>query len=629
MRFVVIQFALLSFSIASMAGVTDNLAPQPKVRDAVTDVFVPAPFESQKISGLLGERMRVNLEKRLLAIEEQQVLAGFRQRPGVQDWIGEHVGKYLDAAANTWRFTHDPRLREQMDRIAVALMACQKADGYLGTYTDDNRWTSWDVWVHKYDLLGLLAWYRVTGDERALATSRRIGDLLIATFQNGSQDIIAASTHVGMAATSVLEPICQLYRYTGDPRYLQFARFIVDKAWEQPNGPKLVSSLLSTGSVFKTANAKSYEMMSDLVGLLELYRLTGEERYLRAAHAAQKDVVIHRRYLTGTTSSHEHFRDDLDLPGEQKDDVGEGCVTVTWIQLNWQLLRLTGEPAYAQEIERSVFNQLLAAQDPRTGNICYFTPVNGRKQSATEINCCRSSEPRGISMIPQLLWGSMAAQATSKAGPGSIAIEILAPGKVLIDDVLIVSDSDYPFSGRALLTLTPDKPHPFTLALRVPEWSTSYKVKLTQTGEKFAGRPGEYLRITRSWNRGDRLEIDMDLPARFIDGGKSYPNSVAIERGPLVLALDKGVNFELADIGQVALKAPPQAKPPAGNAAAPPKSTSPRASAAPLTAERPGLYSIPGVVQDGAQSRDLMLHFVPFAEAKDYRVWLPRAKSTD
>jgi DUF1680 family protein len=607
-----------------MAAAPEDQLPQPKVRDAVRDVFVPAPYETQKISGLLGERMQVNLEKRLLAIEEQQVLAGFRQRPGVQEWIGEHVGKYLDASANTWRFTHDPRLREQLDRIALALIACQKEDGYLGTYTDDKRWTSWDVWVHKYDLIGLLAWYRISGDERALNASRKIGDLLIGVFEGGLRDIIASSEHVGMAATSVLEPICQLYRYTGDPRYLQFARFIVEKAWEQPNGPKIVSSLLSTGSVFKTANAKAYEMMSDLVGLLELYRLTGEERYLRAAQAAQKDVVAHRLYLTGTASSHEHFLDDFLLPGEQKDDVGEGCVTVTWMQLNWQLLRLTGEAAYAQEIERTVFNQLLAAQDSRSGNICYFTPLNGKKEPRTDINCCRSSEPRGISMIPAMLWGSLGA----KGETDSIAIEILAPGKVLIDDVLIVSDTDYPFSGRAVLTLTPDKPHAFTLALRVPEWSTSYKVKLSQTGEKFVGKPGEYLRITREWKRSDRLEVEMDMPARFIGGGKSYPNSVAVVRGPLVLALAKGANFELADIGKVALKpAPSQINEQFTNSSAVPAKQSPaaaRASLAALTEERPGLYSLPGVVLDGAHSRDLMLHFVPFADAREYLVWLPR-----
>ena len=629
MRLVVVTLALLSSSIALAVAVPDESLPQPKVSDAVPDVFVSAPYETQKVFGLLGDRMRVNLEKRLLAIEEDQVLAGFRRRPGVQDWIGEHAGKYLDAAANTWRFTHDPRLRQQMDRIALALIACQKDDGYLGTYSDDKHWTSWDVWVHKYDLLGLLAWYRVTGDERALNSSRKIGDLLIATFENGSHDIIKSSEHVGMAATSVLEAICQLYRYTGDPRYLQFARFIVEKAWEQPNGPKIVSSLLSTGSVFKTANAKAYEMTSDLVGLLELYRLTGEARYLKVAQAAQNDIAAHRLYLTGTTSAHEHFRDDFDLPAEQKDDVGEGCVTVTWIQLNWQLLRLTGEAKYAQELERAVFNQLLAAQDAKTGNICYFTPLNGKKEPRSDINCCRSSEPRGISMIPALLWGSI----STKEEPDTIAIEILAPGDALINDVLIESRTDYPFFGKVGITLTPDKPRVFTLAVRVPEWTEGFRARISQTGEKYTGKPGEYLRITRNWQRGDRLMISVDLRTQFVGGGKSYPNSFAVQRGPLVLALDQGANFDLGDIGKLALKpAPAQVK---SQGKAPGLITSWETKAAMrgtapterLTMERPGLYALSGVQLDGAQSKDVTLHLVPFADATEYRVWIPRAEA--
>ncbi len=573
--------------------------------------------------------MRINLEKRLLAIEEEHVLAGFRQRPGVQDWIGEHAGKYLDASANTWLFTHDPRLREQMDRIALALIACQKDDGYLGTYTDDKRWTSWDVWVHKYDLLGLLAWYRVTGDERALTASRKIGDLLIATFENGSHDIIKSSEHVGMAATSVLEPICQLYRYTGDSRYLEFARFIVEKAWEQPNGPKIISSLLTTGSVFKTANAKAYEMMSDLVGLLELYRLTGEERYLKAAQAAQNDIVLHRRYLTGTTSSKEHFLDDFDLPGEQKDAVGEGCATVTWLQLNWQLLRLTGEAKYGQELERTVFNQLLAAQDPKTGNICYFTPLNGKKEPRTDINCCRSSEPRGISMIPALVWGSLRTQ----GAPDSIAIEILTPGEAMIDDVLIAVGTGFPFSGKVGVTLTPDKPRVFTLAVRVPEWVGIFRARLNQTSEIYTGKPGEYLRITREWQRGDRLMIRLDLPTHFVAGGKSYPNSFAVQRGPLVLALDQGANFDLGDIGKLALKPAPlqptvQQKQPnvlsGWEMKMASRGTGPTER---LIEERPGLYALSGVLLDGEQSKDVTLHLVPFADAKEYRVWIPRAEA--
>ena len=62
-----------------------------------------------------------------------------------------------------------------------------------------------------------------------------MGDLLIATFP-AKKSILAAGTHVGMAATSVLEPIVLLYRFTGDERYLDFARYIV-KSWDEPNGP--------------------------------------------------------------------------------------------------------------------------------------------------------------------------------------------------------------------------------------------------------------------------------------------------------------------------------------------------------------------------------------------------------
>ena len=112
------------------------------------------------------------------------------------------------------------------------------------------------------------------------------------------------------------------------PRILPY----ILRAWDQPNGPKVVSSLLSTGSVYKTANAKGYEMMSDLVGVLELYRLTGERKLFDAAARAWDDIQANRLYITGTTSSHEHFQADRFLSGEENDAVGEGCATVTWLQ---------------------------------------------------------------------------------------------------------------------------------------------------------------------------------------------------------------------------------------------------------------------------------------------------------
>jgi hypothetical protein len=336
-------------------------AKSPVVPDKAPDRFTSAALGSQHIEGVLGDRMRVNLEGRLLHVDEKSLIDCFEHRPGPQDWAGEHAGKFLHAAANTWLYTDDPRLKTLMDRMARELIATQLPDGYLGTYTDDKRWTSWDVWVHKYDLLGLVAYYQATGYQPALEASRKIGDLLVRTFGTGpgQRDIVAAGTHVGMAATSVLEAMVNLYRFTGDVRYLNFCEYLV-RSWDQPNGPKIIASLLSTQSVFHTANAKAYEMMSNLVGLAELYRATGNPLYLKTAQTAWSDIAAHRLYVTGTTSSSEHFADDGVLPGEEASNVGEGCATVTWLQLTWQLLRLTGEARYAEQLEHTVYNALLA-----------------------------------------------------------------------------------------------------------------------------------------------------------------------------------------------------------------------------------------------------------------------------
>ncbi len=573
----------------------------PVVADKVPDQFTPAAFERQRIEGLLGDRMRVNLEGRLLRVDEKALIDCFQNRPGPQEWSGEHAGKFLHAAANAWLYSGDARLKTLMDRIARNLIATQLADGYLGTYTDDKRWSSWDVWVHKYDLLGLLSYYRATGYEAALAASRKVGDLLVRTFGTGAgqRDIIAAGTHVGMASTSVLEAMVNLYRYTGEPKYLDFCGYLV-RAWDQPNGPKIAASLLATGSVFKTANAKAYEMMSNLVGLVELYRVTGKTEYLKPAEIAWKDIASHRLYATGTTSAGEHFHDDFVLPGEETADVGEGCATVTFLQLTWQLLRATGRPEYADQMEHTVYNALLGAQDPTNGNICYFTPLNGRKSPTPGINCCVSSEPRGISMIPQLAWGTL---------HGEAAVLLYTPGKVAVDtragEVVIESRTKYPLDGAVELTMQMAKAAAFPLYLRVPSWTARFAA--VAGGRTYKGDPGGFLTIDREWAPGDSVKIDMDLTTRVVPGGPSYPFNVAVARGPQFLVLEGSLNSGLLDMQAAGPRTRDVKLTDAGGTL-------------PLDWSGKQAYRIDGVV--AGKPRGLVL--VPFADARSYRLWLLR-----
>jgi hypothetical protein len=297
------------------------------------------------LTGWLGTRITANEANRLVTLDPDRLLEGYRRRPGRQTWDCEHVGKWLHAATLAWVNTGDPVLRARLDHTVTELCQCQLEDGYLGTYLPAQRWTEWDVWAHKYNLLGLLTYMRYTGNRAPLETCRRMADLLCTTFGDGpgQRDIITSGAHTGMASTSVLEPMVLLHRLTGEPRYLAFCQYLV-RAWEQPNGPHIVSRLLEIKRVDKVGNAKAYEMLSCLNGALELYRTTGEPRLLAACLNAWQDIVDHRLYVTGASSCHEYFRDDFDLPNN--DNIGETCVTVTWLQLNAQLLRLTGGSAF-------------------------------------------------------------------------------------------------------------------------------------------------------------------------------------------------------------------------------------------------------------------------------------------
>src|SRR5580693_1304660 len=464
-----ISFAIILISLLLLENnmMAKNGFPviQPMVPNAIHDIYIPSPYENQKIGGIIGLRMGINLDKRLLEIDQETMLSGFLSRPGKQDWIGEHVGKYLETACNTWQYSHNPDLKKQMDNILQALLGSQLADGYLGTYTPDKYWTSWDVWVHKYDLIGLIAYYKTFGSPPALDAARKIGNLMIKTFGNnpGQLDIISAGEHVGMAATSILDPMIELYRYTGESKYLDFTRYILG-AYNQKNGPKIIQDLLQLGAVNKVADGKAYEMLSNLVGIVKLYKLTGEKDLLQAVIIAWNDIVSNRLYITGTASSFEIFLGKDELPATIRDNIGEGCVTTTWIQINFQLFTLTGEVKYMDQIEKSVYNHLLAAENPQTGCVSYYTSLMDKKPYSCDITCCLSSVPRGISMIPMFNYGQRSGIPTFLLMESTeVDDSILTNNKTKIA-LSIKALSDFPANGRIVYTVSPSQTSVFPLS---------------------------------------------------------------------------------------------------------------------------------------------------------------------
>ncbi len=272
----------------------------------------------------------------------------------------------------------------------------------------------------------------------------------------------------------------------------------------------------------------------------------------------------------------------------------------------------SGDERLKQKVDSAV-KDLLATQHPASGLISYFVPLNGVKeygsvsQGVPGVSCCTSSVPRGLALIPSAAWGGRR---------GGIAVNLYVPGTVRLQvaggEVTLVSTTRFPAEGEVALELKMSKPIKFPLSLRVPAWCKDFAV--TAGGKTWTGTRGDYLEIDRTWNNSDAVKIRMDLTVQFLPGGPAYPDYVAVQRGPQVLAAEERLNRG-ADLWIAGVATPLDL----------------REAAAKLPQRWVGsqAYTVRGYTGNSALGKKpLDLVLAPIADAGqvggDYRVWLQR-----
>ncbi len=132
---------------------------------------------------------------------------------------------------------------------------------YIGNYSKEAQLQHWDVWGRKYTMLGLLAYYDISEDNKALLAARKLADHLLTQVGPEKVDIVKTGNYRGMPSSSILEPMVLLYKHTGEARYLDFAKYIAAQ-WETPDGPQLISKALDGLNV-----AERFPFPESLVGL--------------------------------------------------------------------------------------------------------------------------------------------------------------------------------------------------------------------------------------------------------------------------------------------------------------------------------------------------------------------------
>lgn len=521
--------------------------PRLIIVNAVRDEYRPLAFDQQKLTGVLAERMRAAREGYLEHINDKPLFASHADEPGM----------FLEAAANAYDYSHDSNLKAVMDRIARELIARQSPES--------------GAWALRSDLLGLLAYYGVTGDETAFSASKKIGDLLTSAARTpGSGD----SQRFGF----LIEPLVYLYRYTGTFRYLEFSKSIA----------------VSISESHQSDKASLEPKLSTLMGLVELYRVTGDSSYYKPPMDAW--AGLRNKYFSVFSAA--------SLLSGKEAAIPDPCITNAWIQLTLNLLRLTGQPQFAEELERIIYNNLFAAQDAKTGNIFSAVPLNGTKQLAPAANRCNAGEATGISLIPAAVWG--------RYGNG-IAVSLYTAGRASFrlrrrGTVQLYAETTYPVTGEILLHVEPSHNLQFPLRLRVPQWSSSFVADVG--GSHLIGRPGEFLTIAREWRRGDTVKILLNMTVQVIAGGVGPQGEIAIQRGPQTLALGRTLNPGLKDL-----------------AAAAPASLEPAQLKLALADARfPGSWAGDQTYTIGGEydGKPQQLFLIPFADAINYQLFMRR-----
>jgi DUF1680 family protein len=503
----------------------------------VADALTPLPLRDVRLNGHLGRKIGLCIERRIFAQDPRQLTEPFRRRQERQCWQTEFWGKWMTSAVAASDYTGDAQQRERLHESVREVLATQTADGYIGNYAPGSRLESWDIWGRKYTLLGLLA----DGEAAALAGARRLADNLIAELRSTGRDIVTLGLYRGMASSSVLGPIVDLYRLTHEERYLDFAASIVAR-WYSRRGPHLVDKALAGVPVAQRFpppakkkwwswenGQKAYEMMSCYSGLLQLYRETGWRDCLNAAVRTFESIRDTEITVAGSGSSDECWYGGRARQTEPASRPMETCVAVTWMELCARLLRITGDARYGDEIEKTAYNALAGAMTADGSSFAQYSPLKGVRTlgpalCGMPLNCCVASGPRGIMLLPAT------AVLMHRQGP---AVVLYSSGVWKCPDLELEAKTDYPASGTIEIALRPARPAPFPLRLRIPAWSE--RTALAVNG-KAAGavEPGTWAILERRWKPGDRVTLELDLRGRIL----RQSGRAAVLRGPLALATD-------------------------------------------------------------------------------------------
>ena len=412
-----------------------------------------------------------------------------------------------------------------VDEVARLLAAAQEDDGYLNSYYQGGPRFGELEHSHELYCLGHLiqagiAHARTTGRRDILDDATRFADLIV----REGQDLLEGHPEPELA-------LVELYRETGREEYLALASRMIER---RGHGQLGGSEYLLDHAPVRDATAAAGHAVRQLYlacGVVDVYLETRDETLLDAAKALWHDIYAAKAYVTGglgARESGEAFGAPYELPAATA--YAETCAAIAGFMFNWRLLLATGEPRFADELERALYNAIAVGvgEDGRT--FFYANPLASyggvERQPWFACCCCPTNVARFAASLQHYV---------ATGDDRSIHLHLLANARIDAPAAELSVETAYPFDGRV------------EIAVRRPVAG----FELTVRGERFTPRDGE------------RIELELPLPVRLVSAHPRVDaarGQVALARGPVVYCVEQADHEVPLDDLRIDPERPPEAK---------------------------------------------------------------------
>ena len=522
-------------------------------------------------------------------------------------WRGEYWGKMMRGASLVYQYTKNPELYSILKETVKDMMESKDEKGRISSYGIKHEFDGWDIWCRKYVILGMEYFLEICTEDdfksEVIKSMCEQVDYIISKIGSGDgkTDITCATRHWrGLNSSSILEPIVKLYNLTGEQKYFDFAKYIVDcggtdvaNIFELAYENKLYP--------YQYPVTKAYEMTSCFEGLLEYYKITGEEWY-KTAIINYADKILESDFTvigccgcTHELFDHSTVRQANTTNGET---MQETCVTVTLMKYLYRVHLLTGDSKYADAFEISFYNAFLGSLN--TEKIIEpmikrdhpdwiaeplpfdsYSPltagtrgngIGGLKVMSDKhyYGCCACIGSAGIGLVPQM-------QILKKEN--AFVLNMFINGTVSVvtpngNDIIFNIQTEYPKHGSVKVIVDMDEEESFEFLIRNPYWSKTPHVDVN--GVEVETLEG-YIKIEKVWQNGDVINIELDMRTEAIYPiaygnqvlmnkviwGHNYmiptydeedpiaKNHIALRRGPVMLAQENRLGYNVDEAIEV------------------------------------------------------------------------------